>query len=322
MSVVSILLLVVDPGLAIDPDSGRIAGAYVSVAVASSMFGFVAILALRSALISENRLFVWMWAGITFISFVLLYLTRTRSSLVEVLATALVIVTFTPLSRGMRLVISSFTGLLLVAAAGAAAVVSTGVIAIDDQLAEFRLADSSLSASRGGNWQFGIERITAAPLFGEGLLAKQTQGGTSAIDFDSATSYDPLYDPHSLILSFGVEGGIPFMLLMTILFALIPARFVQAFGWRTALQTPEFVIASARLLVSIFSGGDMTTLGNVVEKTIWILLGTMMLKAELKLKSDRLANSIATTRMRAAPAWGSMNGEIVDPGHRRGQVLN
>ncbi len=130
----------------------------------------------------------------------------------------LAIVTFTPLTRGVRLVVISFTGLLLVAAAATAAVVSTGVMAIDEQLAEFRLADSALSDSRGSNWSFGIERIVAKPLFGEGLLAKQTQGGTSTIDPSNPTSYDPRYDPHSLILSFGVEGGIPFMLLMTVLF--------------------------------------------------------------------------------------------------------
>jgi O-antigen ligase len=286
MSAVSIIMLIVAPTYAIDPESGRIAGAYVSVAVSSSMFGFATILALRSALTSTSRTWTWIWAGVTLISLVLLYLTRTRSSLVEVLAIALVIVTFTPLPRGIRLVIMSLTGLVLVAAASAAAVISTGVVAIDEQLAEFRLADStSLADARGSNWSFGVERVTAQPLFGEGLLAKQTQGGTSTVDLSTASSYDPRYDPHNLILSFGVEGGIPFMLLMTFLFVLIPARFVQAFGWRIALQTPEFVIATARLAVSILSGGDMTTLGNVVEKTVWILLGTMMLKAELKLRA-------------------------------------
>jgi O-antigen ligase len=293
LSVGSILLLVLAPDLAIDPDSGRIAGAYVSVAVASSMFGFAAILTLRSALIAQRRALVWLWGGVSAISFILLYLTRTRSSLVEVLVTALVIVSFTPLSRGLRLVVMSFTGLLLVAATAGAAVVSTGVLAIDDQLAEFRLADRSLSDSRQGIWTFGIERIAAQPLFGEGLLAKQTQGGTATVDFSRPSSYDPRYDPHSLILSFGVEGGIPFMILMTGLFILIPARFVYAFGWRLALQTPEFVIVTARLLVSIFAGGDMTTLGNIVEKTIWILLGTMMLKAELKLRGNS-TNGVAS----------------------------
>lgn len=309
MSVVSIILYVLDPTLAIDPDSGRIAGAYVSVAVASSMFGFAAILALRSALTSQHRLLVWIWSGITLISLILLYLTRTRSSLVEVLATALVIVTLTPLSRGVRLVVMSLTGLLLVTVASAAVVVSTGVVAIDDELAEFRLADNSLSDSRGGNWDFGVERIRNKPLFGEGLLAKQTQGGTTGVDFSSATSYDPLYDPHSLILSFGVEGGVPFLLLMTALFVLIPVRFVQAFGWRASLQAPEFIIASARLAVSIFSGGDMTTLGNVVEKTIWILLGTMMLKAELQMRARRTRqrdghDATLSRRMRVEPYRG------------------
>jgi O-antigen ligase len=304
MSVLSILMLVVAPSYAIDRESGRMAGAYVSVAVASSMFGFAAILALRSALISTNRTWTFIWAGVTLISLVLLYLTRTRSSLVEVLGIALVIVTFTPLSRGIRLVIMSLTGLVFIAAASAAAVISTGVVAIDEQLAEFRLADSaSLSDARGSNWSFGVERIIAQPLFGEGLLAKQTQGGTSSIDISSASSYDPRYDPHNLILSFGVEGGIPFMLLMTFLFMLIPIRFVQAFGWRMALQTPEFVIATARLAVSILSGGDMTTLGNVVEKTVWILLGTMMLKAELKLRArpSRSRASLPLARDRTAP---------------------
>lgn len=172
-------------------------------------------------------------------------------------------------------------GLLLMFVALSGLAASTGVVPLDDELESFRLGDSQLTDSRTGNWEFGIERIIRAPLFGEGLLTKQTQGGTRGVDFAGETSYDPLYDPHSLILSFGVQAGIPFMIAMTALIVLILARFVSTFGVQRSLESPEFVIASVHFAVMIFAGGDLTTLGNIIDKIFWILLGTVALKTEL-----------------------------------------
>jgi O-antigen ligase len=215
------------------------------------------------------------------VSLVFLYLTKTRSSLAECLACLMLMMIFSPMRRGAKMVSMGVAGLLLMFVALSGLAASTGIVPLDDELESFRLGDEQLTDARSSNWEFGIERIIQAPLFGEGLLTKQTQGGTRGVDFAGETSYDPRYDPHSLILSFGVQGGIPFMIAMTALIVLILSRFVAMFGIQRSLESPEFVIASVHFAVMIFAGGDLTTLGNVIDKIFWILLGTVALKTEL-----------------------------------------
>lgn len=287
ITLISLAMLVVVPGEVTDVDSGRFAGAYVSVAVACTLFAFNALLAVRAAMVAQNTGRAAAWLGIATLASVFLYLTRTRSSLSELLAGLLLLLLFSPMQRGLRMVALTGTAMALVFALLSAEAVSTGVVSIDQQLQDFRLANGGPTDARNDNWSFGIERIIAKPLFGEGLLAKQTQGGTSNVDFQSASSYDVRYDPHSLALSFGVQGGVPFMLLMGGLLLAILFRFVLVFGVRSALQSPEFILVSLRLLVSLFSGGDMTTLGNVVEKITWLLIGTLALKTELQARQLR-----------------------------------
>jgi hypothetical protein len=281
-TVVTLLLAVVLPDLTIDPLSSRFRGAYVSVAVACTMFGFNALLSIKAALTAKSRVELAFWVAIVLTAAVLLYLTRTRSSLAECLVGVFILVAFAQMTRGVRLVVLAVIGLGVLFSVAALGAASTGVVAVDEQLEAFRLSDTNLTDARGGNWEFGIERIRARPLFGEGLLAKQTQGGTSALDLDAETNYDPRYDPHSLALSAGVQGGIPFLILMMAVFIYIPARFVAVFGVRAALASPEFVLVALRLSVSLLSGGDMTALGNIADKIVWLMLGMMALKIELK----------------------------------------
>lgn len=275
------MLWLIDPGLTVDPDSGRFSGALVSVAVASNIYFFVCVFGFRAALLAHSRASALGFGFLCATSLLFLYLTRTRSSLTECLVCLILMMIFSPLKRGAKMVSLAAAGvfLLIVALSGVAA--STGIVPLDEELESFRLNDTQLTDSRGGNWEFGIERIAQAPLLGEGLLTKQTQGGTRDVDFGAETSYDPRYDPHSLILSFGVQAGIPFMIAMTALIIVILGRFVSTFGVQRSLESPEFVISSVHFLVMIFAGGDLTTLGNLIDKIFWILLGTVALKTEL-----------------------------------------
>lgn len=275
------LIWLIDPGLTIDPDSGRFSGALVSVAVACNIYFFVCVFAFRGALLAPTRSSAMFYGATSLIAIIFLYLTKTRSSLAECLACLLLMLIFSPLKRGAKMVSMAAAGLLLMLLALSGLAASTGIVPLDNELESFRLGDEQLTDSRSSNWEFGIERIIQAPLFGEGLLTKQTQGGTRGVDFGGETSYDPLYDPHSLILSFGVQAGIPFMIAMTALIVMILARFVTTFGVQRSLESPEFVIASVHFAVMIFAGGDLTTLGNVIDKIFWILLGTVALKTEL-----------------------------------------
>ncbi len=275
------LLWLVNPALVTDPESSRFSGALVSVAVACNIYFFVCVFAFRGALLASSRGMSMVYGFTSMVSLVFLYLTKTRSSLAECLACLMLMMIFSPMRRGAKMVSMGVAGLLLMFVALSGLAASTGIVPLDDELESFRLGDEQLTDARSSNWEFGIERIIQAPLFGEGLLTKQTQGGTRGVDFAGETSYDPRYDPHSLILSFGVQGGIPFMIAMTALIVLILSRFVAMFGIQRSLESPEFVIASVHFAVMIFAGGDLTTLGNIIDKIFWILLGTVALKTEL-----------------------------------------
>lgn len=286
-AVFSALFFLLAPDLAIDPDSGRLAGVYVSVAVSCTMLGFAAVLALRQSLVSKTAWVAIFWFSIFFASAVMVYLTKTRSSFAEMAVAIFLIMQFSPSSRGLKMIISSLSAIAALAMLASILTISTGIASIDEQLTEFRLDDGSIIDSRNNNWSFGLERLAAKPLFGEGLLAKQTQGGTSGIDFDSKSSYNVSYDPHSLILSLGVQGGYPFLIAMCALMLWIPYRFVRVFGVSAALQSPEFILVSLRLLISIVAGGDMTALGNLVDKLCWLFLGLMAIKSELKVRQSQ-----------------------------------
>lgn len=278
---ITIVLWLIDAGKTIDPESGRFSGALVSVAVACSIYLFVCVFAFRAALLASSRGMAMFYGMTSIVSLLFLYLTKTRSALAECLVCLLLMLIFSPLKRGAKMVSMGAAGLLLMFVALSGLAASTGIVPLDNELESFRLGDEQLTDARSTNWGFGIERIIQAPLFGEGLLTKQTQGGSRGVDFSSETSYDPRYDPHSLILSFGVQAGIPFMIAMTSLILLIFSRFVAIFGIQRSLESPEFVIASVHFAVMIFAGGDLTTLGNIIDKIFWILLGTVALKTEL-----------------------------------------
>lgn len=286
-TVLSLLSLTLNFGDPIDPDNGRVRGVWVSVAVACSLFGFNCFLSVREAIAAKSRVAALFWIVIAASSFYLLFMTRTRSSLAELFISLILLALFAPMRRGLRILSLSLLTISLTFSLFGLGAVSTGSVSVDDHLAEFRLADRQLTDARDGNWEFGFERIAAKPIFGEGLLAKQTQGGQSVIDFDAKTNYDPRYDPHSLGISLAVQGGLPFLFLMGGLITTILVRFVATFGLARSLQSPEFVIVVLRLSISVFSGGDMTALGNVVDKIVWLFLGLLALKTELFRRSQR-----------------------------------
>jgi O-antigen ligase len=269
------------PNLTVDPESGRFSGFFISVAVACNFFFFSTVLSAAAALRARTSTEVYIYSGLALLSFILMYLTRTRSVLIETLFILMVFGAFAPLRRGVKMVMMSLAGWLLVLAFISGTAVSTGLVSVDEQLQEFRLADGSLTESRNRNWDFGLRRIAEQPVFGEGLLTKQTEGGTKDIDLGEGGGYNQAYDPHSLPLSLAVEGGIPFMFAMMGVITLVLVRFLKRFGMVRALQSPDFVIVAIHFPVMMFAGGDLTTLGNMVEKVFWILVGSLEIKNSL-----------------------------------------
>jgi O-antigen ligase len=142
--------------------------------------------------------------------------------------------------------------------------------------------EQGITGSRNENWTFGVERIIKQPWFGEGMLTKQTQGGQSTVNMQqTSTNYNPIYDPHSLLLSLGVQGGLPFLFAVMLLILLPLFNYTRQVGMGRVLGAPEFVFCFVQLLSMIPAGGDLTSFGNVTDRIFWILLGSLSLKVAL-----------------------------------------
>lgn len=278
----SVILMVISPELTIDPLSGRFRGAMVSVAYGGLVFSLACLLSARAAMVASALGYKLAFGALSVTALYLLYLTLTRSSLAETVACVGLLAVFGPLNRQSKMVIFALMAILAVGLVLSGVAVSSGIVSIDDQLESFRLADRQLVNARDLNWEFGLERIAASRWFGEGLLTKQTQGGTSTLDFSAATNYDQSYDPHSLAISLGVQGGIPFMIAILFVNIWVIMSFIRVFGLKNAFQSPEFVFVSIHFAAMNVAGGDLTTMGNIVERIYWVLLGTLALKAAIK----------------------------------------
>jgi O-antigen ligase len=291
MILISVTLAAIEAPGAVDPDSGRFWGAFISVANAGLAFTFFAVFSAFKLIEAQSMPWKW-WHGILLVlTLYLLFLTKTRSALAETFAIIAILVygfrlKAHPSARGW--LGPTLAALSLISSA---LVLGSGSFDFQNTATDFRLAEGSLEDSRARNWEFGIERIVNAPLFGEGLLTKQTQGGSRSLDIATGDNYDPTYDPHSLILSFGVQAGIPFALGMMALILGTLVQYLMAFGLRRALSSPEFVICLVHTFVMIPGGGDLTSFGNVMDRIYWIFLGFLAVasrdKFNLVVKFDR-----------------------------------
>jgi O-Antigen ligase len=285
--VLSALILVLIPGGAYEGESGRFAGAAISVAVAGNLFFFATVFYgfdLREKTEWRGRALSLL---ILCFSFGFLFLTYTRSLLSEAVL-MLLLVTFTSRHGGIR------TRTIVIAAGVFLSLVTIGLfflvmkdLNIEQLMVDFRLADGgSATDSRMGNWLFGLQRIGDAPWFGEGMLTKQTAGG-GELDLNAAGStYNVIYDPHSLPLSLGVQAGIPFAILTMVLLFWVHIRYLITFGIARSLASVDFMIGIVLFVGMIPGGGDLTSMGNAVDRIYWILLGTFALRTNLQLDTD------------------------------------
>ena len=289
----SLALLLVNPAAANDPTSDRFSGSLISVAVACNIFFYAAVLTAVAAKFATTKRQFYVYALLCMLSIVFLYLTKTKSSLAE----AMICVTFVILfnKKGVidrkHLILASYTfisGVVLF-------LLMSDTLNIERLLAEFRIIDGSITTSRNKNWESGLARIQEAPLFGDGLLAKHTRGGSES--FSVGNNYDAGFDPHSLPLSLGTQAGIPFMLLMMLFLLYILLKYLSTVGLRVAVQRPEFLIGTVHLIVMIFAGGDLTSLGNLVYRLYWLFIGILALQTlDLQRKKTK-PNIIRQRRM-------------------------
>jgi O-Antigen ligase len=285
----SAILLVVAPNLANDTISGRFSGAAISVAVACSVFFFATVFYgydVREKTKWRERAFSLF---ILCLAFGFLFLTYTRSLLVEASVMLMIVILTSRAGKiqGKTLIVA--VGVFLILAFLGLLYLVMKDLNIEQLMVDFRLADGgSATDSRMGNWLFALQRIGDAPWFGEGMLTKQTAGG-GELDLNAAgTTYSVLYDPHSLPLSLGVQAGIPFALIMLGFLLWIHIRYVITFGLARSLASVDFMIGIFVFIGMFPGGGDLTSMGNAIDRIYWILLGIFSLRTNLEVAKQKL----------------------------------
>lgn len=267
----SVAMLVLFPVQSYEEPSLRFRGALISVAVACNVFFYACVYATWAAKRSAGR-WRWIYGAAAALSFVLLLLTFTKTSILQAgVGVGVLLVT----SRSGRLVWRRMAAALCLVASVPLATLP--FIDLDTALEGLRIIDGNLLASRDSTWLEGLDRAMNNPVLGTGLLTKQTQGGTADLEL-SSDSYDSTFDAHSLGISLVEQGGLPFMLAFLVLLALPLWQFARQFGLREALQTPEFIIMGLLLPSMMFAGGDMVSLGSLVNRLQWLFLGVLALE--------------------------------------------
>jgi O-Antigen ligase len=302
ITLLSAVLFVALPSMANDPGSGRFSGAAISVAVACALF-FLASVFYSYDLREKSG---WRKLGLSLFILCLamsfLFLTYTRSLLVEAAAMLLLVILTSREGKIQGKTLLAAVGIFLIFAFLVLFYLVLKDINIEQLMVDFRLADGgSATDSRMGNWLFGLQRISDAPWFGEGMLTKQTAGG-GQLDLEAAGStYSVLYDPHSLPLSFGVQAGIPFAVVMLLLLIWVHIRYIIIFGLARSLASVDFMIGIVMFIGMIPGGGDLTSMGNAIDRIYWILLGVFSLRTNLEVAKQNQSR-ILTRSLRSQNA--------------------
>ena len=271
--ILSLITLVISPAMSYELPSLRFRGALISVANACNIFFFATIY------------FTWSFKYEVFLkrsvsgclgvlSFIFLLMTLTRSSILLAILGLLVFASTDSLGRIRGFKVAS---ILLIFAVFLIVVVMT----IDSStLGGIRLGGDLLS-SRDLVWDEGLSRIRETFLWGTGLLTKQTKGGSAELDF-SSSNYDPTFDAHALAITLIEQGGVLFLVFVMTLLLMPLWKFLRAYGIRSALQHPEFLIMTLLIPGMMFAGGDMISLGSLVNRLQWLFLGIVAFDASNK----------------------------------------
>lgn len=264
--ILSLIILVLSPPMSYELPSLRFRGALISVANACNIFFFASIYFAWSF-----KYKVYLKRSISgvlgVLSFIFLLMTLTRSS-ISMAILGLLVLASTDHNGGLR-GFKIFSILCLLSATLLVSVMFIG----PNTLEAIRL-DGDLLSTRNVVWEEGLSRVQESFFLGSGLLTKQTKGGSADVDF-SSNNYDVTFDAHSLLITLTEQGGVLLLVLVTVLLILPLWNFLRVYGVRASFQSPEFLIMSLMIPGMFFVGGDMISLGNLVNRLQWLFLGIL-----------------------------------------------
>ena len=280
--VVSIAALSVYPAVTIDEEAGRFRGVLVSTAVASNVFFFAVLFSAVSVYRARTGHSGLIHLLVLVASAICLVLTATRGAMAFAAIGLLWIGFWKPAPMVLH---------RIVAAVAAVAMIALGVVITSDNTSEskneitefLRWEQLSTAESRSANWLFGIERVQEAPILGEGFLSKYTAGGTEEFGGISTSSYDQLYDPHSLVLYLMIIGGIPMSLITLGLVVVVwrrATRNMRKNPWMEDERRTLYMSTVILFALMVVNGGSLVSFGNLVDRVWWVLLGDLYLKSQ------------------------------------------
>jgi O-Antigen ligase len=264
--ILSLITLVISPAMSYELPSLRFRGALISVANACNIF-FFATIYFAWSFKYEVLLKRGASGCLGVLSFIFLLMTLTRSSILLAILGLLVFASTDSLGRIRAFKIVS---ILLIFAVFLIVVVMT----IDSSTLDGLRLGGDLLSSRDLVWDEGLSRIRETFLWGTGLLTKQTKAGSAELDF-SSSNYDPTFDAHALGITLIEQGGVLFLILVMALLILPLWKFLRVYGIRASLQNPEFLIMILVIPSMMFAGGDMISLGSLVNRLQWLFLGIL-----------------------------------------------
>ncbi len=269
---VSIALLVVAP--AITFKGGRFIGVFkhipymVTVATLASIFLIYELFAKENS--RPRKIYLLVSVAV---SMAALILTGTRSALFAVVLSYFLAFLFFPARKAASQFIKvSVAFSLVIATVLFGQSISNYALEVvrGESAVGLRAAQDGV-ASRFSEFERGYEIFSKNPIIGQGLLSKFGE-----INETEVGQYNANKDPHNILVSAGVIGGIGFIAIVFIGFAgLIAVSFQKL---RSA--PPEFKILAIYILTHIpilFIYHVHLSLGGMADRFYWIVIGYMMI---------------------------------------------
>lgn len=268
----SLILLVLAPALTFK--GGRFIGVFkhipymVTTATLASIFLIYEIFAQENSRPRKIYLFV----SVT-VAMAALILTGTRSALFAVVLSYFLAFLFFPAKKAANQFIKvSVAFSLVIATLFFGQTISNYALEIvrGESAVGLRAAQDGV-ASRFSEFERGYEIFSKNPIIGQGLLSKFGE-----INETEVGQYNANKDPHNILVSAGVIGGIGFIALVFIGFGGLIAVSFQ----KLKAAPPEFKILAIYVLTHIpilFIYHVHLSLGGMADRFYWIVIGYMMI---------------------------------------------
>ncbi|MFZ3230803.1 MAG: O-antigen ligase family protein [Pseudobdellovibrio sp.] len=234
-------------------------------------------------LIKKKRIKIFLDFMHFAIAFALLMLTGTRSALASVaMGLLLVVFLFPSLSNASKFLKLAFVmSLFLITLFFGEAIGQFGYqVATGEKSIGSRVAQDGVS-SRLEEVERGYEIFQKNPWLGQGILSKFSAGNDTDV-----SNYNANKDPHNILLSAGVVGGLGFVFITIVLLSALGLGAIRTLATKNkALKILAIYVLAQLPILAIYH--IHLSVGGIADRIYWIAFGYMALK-EIDVKDDEI----------------------------------